>query len=79
MKGELETTYLQLTKRVRGFLRIELPSGKYTLVDQFLEDMSGYDILDWKTKSNFILSIIHPDFKDYYSVRFNQMNIQYGC
>ncbi|MHA1434662.1 MAG: PAS domain S-box protein [Candidatus Heimdallarchaeota archaeon] len=74
MKGELETTYLQLTKRVRGFLRIELPSGKYTLVDQFLEDLSGYDIIDWKTKTNFILNIIHPDYQDYYSVRFKQMN-----
>jgi len=74
MKGELETTYLQLTKRVRGFLRIELPLGKYTLVDQFLEDLSGYDIIEWKTKSNFIMNIIHPDFKEYYSVRFEQMH-----
>jgi len=66
MIGELRSVYQQLTRRVRGFLKIELPSGKYSIVDKFLEDLSGYQIIDWQETPNFITQIIHPDFEDYY-------------
>jgi len=72
MIGELRSVYQQLTKRVRGFLKIELPSGKYSIVDKFLEDLSGYHIKDWQETPNFINQIIHPEFKDYYYENIEQ-------
>jgi len=72
MIGELRSVYQQLTKRVRGFLKIELPSGKYSIVDKFLEDLSGYQIKDWQETPNFINQIIHPEFKDYYYENIEQ-------
>lgn len=72
MIGELKSVYQQLTRRVRGFLKIELPSGKYSIVDKFLEDLSGYQIKDWQETPNFINQIIHPDFKNYYNENLEQ-------
>jgi len=72
MISELRSVYQQLTRRVRGFLKIELPSGKYSIVDKFLEDLSGYQIKDWQETPNFIHQIIHPDFKDYYTENIAQ-------
>ena len=72
MIGELQSVYQQLTRRVRGFLKIELPSGKYSIVDKFLEDLSGYQIKDWQETPNFINQIIHPDFKNYYNENLEQ-------
>lgn len=72
MIGELRSVYQQLTRRVRGFLKIELPSGKYSIVDKFLEDLSGYEIKDWQETPNFINQIIHPDFKNYYNENLEQ-------
>ncbi|MHA1121253.1 MAG: PAS domain S-box protein [Candidatus Heimdallarchaeota archaeon] len=72
MIGELRSVYQQLTKRVRGFLKIELPSGNYSIVDKFLEDLSGYQIKDWQDTPNFINQIIHPDFQDYYNENLEQ-------
>ncbi len=72
MINELRSIYQQLTRRVRGFLKIELPSGKYSIVDKFLEDLSGYQIKDWQETPNFIHRIIHPDFKDYYIENIEQ-------
>jgi PAS domain S-box-containing protein len=70
---ELERIYEELTKRVRGFLKIEIPSGKYLLVDKFLEDMSGYKIDKWETTPHFIQTILHPDFTDDYSEKIEEM------
>lgn len=72
MIGELKGIYDQLTKRVRGFLKIELPSGKYSIVDKFLEDLSGYQIKDWQETPNFISQLIHPDFKENYIENIEQ-------
>jgi PAS domain S-box-containing protein len=72
MIKELQSVYQQLTRRVRGFLKIELPSGKYSIVDKFLEDLSGYQIKDWQETPNFIHQIIHPDFRDYYNENIEQ-------
>jgi len=73
MIGELQTVQDELTKRVRGFIKIEVPSGKYVIVDKFLEDISGYKISDWKTTPNFISEIIHPDFAEYYKNNIDQL------
>ncbi|MEA2070855.1 MAG: PAS domain S-box protein, partial [Asgard group archaeon] len=70
---ELQSTYNELTKRVRGFLKIEIPSGKYTLVDKFLEDLSGYALEKWEKTPNFIAEIIHPDFKEDYLENIKKM------
>ncbi|NHK32641.1 MAG: PAS domain S-box protein, partial [Asgard group archaeon] len=71
--GEMRNVYQELTKRVRGFLKIELPKGNYSIVDKFLEDLSGYQIKEWQNTPNFIGQIIHPDFKDYYNQCFEQL------
>ena len=73
MIEELEDNYQQISKRIRGFLKIELPSGRYTLVDRFLESLSGYSINDWQETPNFIEKIIHPDFREYYLENFEGM------
>ncbi|NHJ48376.1 MAG: PAS domain S-box protein [Asgard group archaeon] len=73
MINEMRTLYQELTKRVRGFLKIELPDGKYSIVDKFLEDLSGYQIKEWQNTPNFIGQLIHPDFQEYYNDNFEQL------
>lgn len=73
MIEELEGNYQQLSKKIRGFLKIELPSGKYALIDKFLENLSGYSIKDWQEIHNFIEKIVHPDFHEYYLKNFIDM------
>ncbi len=68
-----EELYQRLTKRVRGFLRIELPTCKYSLVDNFLEELSGYPLEKWFNTPNFLYEIIHPEFRDYFSINSNKM------
>jgi PAS domain S-box-containing protein len=63
---KLEETFTELTKRVRGFLKADLPSGKYSLVDKFLKELSGYPIKEWNEKPHFIQSIIHEEYRDTY-------------
>ncbi|MHA1557984.1 MAG: PAS domain-containing protein [Candidatus Heimdallarchaeota archaeon] len=70
---QLESSYTQLAKRIRGFFRMELPSGKLTLVDQFLSELSGYPIDEWTKRPNFIEKIIHPDFSSYYQENFQNL------
>ncbi|MHA1121252.1 MAG: PAS domain S-box protein [Candidatus Heimdallarchaeota archaeon] len=70
---DLEAMHQKLAERVRGFLKMDLPSGKFSLVDIFLEDLSGYTTQNWYDTPNFIQQIIHPDFKDYYLENFLQM------
>jgi len=70
---QLESNYTQLAKRIRGFFRMELPSGKLTLVDQFLSELSGYPIDEWTKRPNFIEKIIHPDFSSYYQENFQNL------
>ncbi|NHJ41131.1 MAG: PAS domain S-box protein [Asgard group archaeon] len=71
---ELRKNYETITKRVRGYLKINIPSGEYALVDKFLEELSGFSIVEWQRKPNFIQTIIHPEFKDYYKKFFEQLN-----
>ncbi len=73
MRDELQSIYQQLTRRVRGFIKIDLPSGKYSLVDKFLEDLSGYEIKAWKEKPQFIKEIVHPEFSSYYNQQIDQL------
>jgi len=70
---ELEDMHKMLAERVRGFLKMDLPSGKFSLVDIFLEDLSGYTTQNWYDNPNFLQQIIHPEFKDYYLESFKQM------
>lgn len=70
---QLESSYQQLAKRVRGFFRMELPSGKLTLVDKFLSELSGYQLTEWIETPNFIEKIIHPDFSHYYQENFQKL------
>ncbi len=70
---QLESSYTQLAKRIRGFFRMELPSGKLTLVDQFLSELSGYPPNVWTETPNFIEKIIHPDHSSYYQENFQNL------
>lgn len=70
---DLEATYQEVAKRVRGFLKMELPSGKLTLVDKFLAELSGYPINKWHKTPNFIQKIVRPDYREYYKEKFKQM------
>lgn len=70
---QLESSYTQLAKRIRGFFRMELPSGKLSLVDQFLSELSGYPPSVWAETPNFIKKIIHPDFASYYQENFQNL------
>ncbi len=70
---ELEDVYEKIAERVRGFLKMDLPTGKFSLVDKFLEELSGYQTKDWYENPNFIQQIIHPDFKEYYNENFKKM------
>ncbi len=69
----LENQYQKIAERIRGFLKMDLPSGKFSLVDQFIEELSGYPIDEWYSTPNFIKKIIHPDFIDYYTENFKKM------
>jgi len=68
-----EERYHKIASRVRGFLKMELPSGKYSLVDKYLSDLSGYSADDWYQIPNFIQKIIHPDFLEYYRENYKRM------
>jgi len=72
MIGDLKSTYDELTKRVRGFLKIEIPELKYSIVDKFLADLSGYPISAWQRTPNFIATILHPDFEEYYTTKIDE-------
>lgn len=71
--SDLDEMYHMLAERVRGFLKMDLPSGKFSLVDKFIEELSGYSTKEWYDKHNFIQKIIHPDFVDYYNENFQRM------
>ena len=71
--NQLESNYKQLAKRVRGFFRMELPSGKLSLVDHFLTELSGYSLDAWENTPNYIKEIIHPDFLEYYQNQFQKL------
>ena len=71
--SELDVLYQQLTKRVRGFVKMEISSGKMSIVDKFLANLSSYSIDKWKKTPNFIQTIVHPDFEDYYASCFAEM------
>jgi len=71
--SELENLYNQLTNRVRGFIKMEVPSCKMILVDRFLEELSGYPVEEWTEIPNFISTIIHPDFEEYYLERCEEI------
>ncbi|NHJ83871.1 MAG: PAS domain S-box protein [Asgard group archaeon] len=71
--AELEDSYHKIAERVRGFLKMDLPEGKFSMVDNFLEELSGYSTQEWYETPNFILKIAHPDFKEYYSENFTKM------
>lgn len=73
MIGEMQNVYQELSRRVRGFLKIELPEGNYSIVDKFLEDLSGYQIKEWQNTPNFVGQIIHSDFKEYYNQSYDQL------
>lgn len=64
--SELESLYQTLSKRVRGFVKMELPSCKYSIADKFLEHLSGFSVEKWLETPNFVSSIVHPKFKDYF-------------
>ncbi|NHJ87413.1 MAG: PAS domain S-box protein, partial [Asgard group archaeon] len=64
--SELEKLYQQLTMRVRGFIKMDISTCKITLVDKFLAELSGYSIDNWTKIENFIQTIAHPDYQDYY-------------
>ena len=71
--SQLEEAYQKIAERVRGFMKMDIPSGKCTLVDRFIEELCGYSVKDWYDTPNFIMKIIHEDFKEYYSNNFSQM------
>ncbi len=65
--AELEELYKQLTYRVRGFIKMDISSCKMIIIDKFLAELSGYSIDIWEKTPNFIQTIVHSDFKEYYS------------
>jgi PAS domain S-box-containing protein len=67
---ELEDMYAKIAERVKGFLKMDLPSGKFSLVDKFIEELSGYTITDWYETPNFLETIIHPEYIDYYKENY---------
>ncbi|NHK32640.1 MAG: PAS domain S-box protein [Asgard group archaeon] len=69
----LDEMYHMLAERVRGFLKMDLPSGEFSLVDKFIEELSGYTTKEWYDNPNFIKTIIHPDFVEYYNKNFQRM------
>ena len=70
---ELQEIYQKVAERVRGFLKMDLPSGKFSIVDKFIEELSGHPAKDWYGMPNFIQKIIHPDFLEYYNENFKRL------
>jgi len=70
---ELQEIYQKVAERVRGFLKMDLPSGKFSIVDKFIEELSGHPAKDWYGIPNFIQKIIHPDFLEYYNENFKRL------
>ncbi len=68
-----EVMYQKIAERVRGFLRMNLPSGNFTLVDKYFAELSGYSMNEWHQTPNFLQKIIHHDFLDYYNENFKKM------
>ncbi|HUT79714.1 MAG TPA: PAS domain S-box protein [Candidatus Bathyarchaeia archaeon] len=64
---ELDNLHQQLTMRVRGFVKMDIPTCKMSIVDKFLAELSGYTVDEWINTPNFIQTIVHPDFENYYS------------
>ncbi|MHA1307615.1 MAG: PAS domain S-box protein [Candidatus Heimdallarchaeota archaeon] len=71
--SELQEIYQKVAERVRGFLKMDLPSGKFSIVDKFIEELSGYPAKDWYGIPNFIQKIIHPDYLEYYNENFKRL------
>ena len=71
--SELLSMYEKIAERVRGFLKMDLPSGKYSMVDKYLEELSGYSTKEWYDTPNFIEKIIHPDFQDIYRDSYSKL------
>ncbi len=71
--SELIIMYEKIAERVRGFLKMNLPSGKYSLVDKYLEELSGYSTKEWYATPNFIETLVHPDYQNIYQDSFNKM------
>ncbi|MFW9924357.1 MAG: PAS domain S-box protein [Candidatus Thorarchaeota archaeon] len=71
--SELIKQYQKIAERVRGFLKMDLPSGKFTLVDKFIEELSGYSTKDWYDTPNFLSKIVHPDYLEYFNDNFSVM------
>ncbi len=68
-----EAMYQKIGERVRGFLRMDLPSGKFTLVDKYFVELSGYSMNEWYQTPNFLQKIIHQDFHEYFNENFKKM------
>jgi len=68
-----EVMFQKIAERVRGFLRMNLPSGNFTLVDKYFAELSGYSMNEWHQTPNFLQKIIHHDFLDYYNENFKKM------
>ena len=64
--SELDELYQHLAKRVRGFVKIEISTGKMIIVDKFLSELSGYSIDKWKNTPYFIKTIVHPNPQYFY-------------
>ncbi len=71
--SELIAMYEKIAERVRGFLKMNLPSGKYSMVDKYLEELSGYSTREWNATPNFIETFIHPDYQAIYQDSFTKM------
>ena len=73
---DYEDIHNRLSKRVRGFLRIDLSNFNYSLVDHFFGELSGYSLEKWYNTPNFIQEIICSEFQEYYVKSMN--NIKEG-
>lgn len=71
--SELIVMYEKIAERVRGFLKMNLPSGKYSMVDKYLEELSGYSTREWYATPNFIETLIHSDYQKIYQDSFDKM------
>jgi len=71
--SDLISMYEKIAERVRGFLKMDLPSGKYSMVDKYLEELSGYLTKEWYNNPNFIEKLVHPDYQKIYQDSFNKM------
>ena len=71
--SELENLYQEISKKISGFVTMELPSYAIILAGNFLSEISGYSIDTWLSTPNFISTIVHPDFDDYFIEKCNEM------